>query len=54
MLSSFDHPTGAVSKEVFYDTQYHPVPPVEKDSYVIKKDLYVDLTVDINSVPPVF
>jgi hypothetical protein len=21
--------------EVFYGTQYHPVPPVEKDSYVI-------------------
>jgi hypothetical protein len=23
--------------EVFNGTQYHPVPPVEKDSYVIKK-----------------
>jgi hypothetical protein len=23
------------NKKVFYGTQYHPVPPVEKDSYVI-------------------
>jgi hypothetical protein len=27
--------------EVFYGTQYHFIPPVENDSYVIKKDLYV-------------
>jgi hypothetical protein len=33
----FTNPT----KRFFYDTQYHPIPQVEKDSYVIKKDLYV-------------
>jgi hypothetical protein len=22
-------------------TQYHPIPPVEKDSYVIENDIYV-------------
>jgi hypothetical protein len=25
----------------FYGTQYHPVTPVENDSYVIENDLYV-------------
>jgi hypothetical protein len=25
----------AYGLEVFYGTQYHPVPPVEKDSYAI-------------------
>jgi hypothetical protein len=42
-------------EEVFYSTQYHPIPPVEKDSYLIKKGLVCkDLIVEINSVPPVF
>jgi hypothetical protein len=41
--------------EIFYGTQYHRVPPVEKDSYVIeKKHICKDLTVEINFVPPVF
>jgi hypothetical protein len=30
-----------VDQEVFYGTQYHLVPPAEKDSYVVEKDLYV-------------
>jgi hypothetical protein len=34
-------PNLVLTHEVFYGTQYHPVPPVEKDSYVIEKDLYV-------------
>jgi hypothetical protein len=38
----------------FYGTQYHPVPPIEKDSYVIEKDLYVRTTIEINCVPPIF
>jgi hypothetical protein len=27
----------------FYDTQYNPVPLVEKDPYVIKKDIYLKI-----------
>jgi hypothetical protein len=30
-----------IKKEVFYGTQYHHILPVEKDSYVIYKDLCV-------------
>jgi hypothetical protein len=41
--------------EVFYGTQYHPIPHVEKDSYVIEKGhICNDSTVEINFVPPVF
>jgi hypothetical protein len=32
----------------FFNTQYHLVPPVEKDSYVIK-----DVYVEINCLSPV-
>jgi acetate kinase len=31
----------SIYNEVFYGTQYHTVPPVENDSYVIEKDIYV-------------
>jgi hypothetical protein len=32
-----------IHRGFFYDTQYHPVPLVEKDPYVIKKDIYVKI-----------
>jgi hypothetical protein len=31
--------TRKFGSEVFNGTQYHPVPPIEKDSYVIQKDM---------------
>jgi hypothetical protein len=41
-------------EEIFYGKQYHHVPPIENDSYVIEKDLYKDPTVEINSKPHIF
>jgi hypothetical protein len=38
VISSFLH---TPPLEFIYGTQYHPIPPVEKDSYVIENDLYV-------------
>jgi hypothetical protein len=47
--------TSVEQKEVFYGTQYHHVPPVEKDSYVIEKGpICKDPMVEIYSIPPVF
>jgi hypothetical protein len=31
------------SQEFFYGTQYHTIPPVENDSYVIEKDVYITI-----------